>query len=157
MNLAEGLKSAGYLLIGLAILAASIALGGSALFGATWLSMTVEPWLEPTFMWTLAICVLILLPTALFRATRGFSATSLFVASFIFGFIWWIWCFIVTMALWGVIGVVVGLLLAGIGIAPVAFLALLFHGEWRSMGDFVLMLVVTFGSRGLSAWLLTKI
>ena len=156
MSITERLKGAGMGAMGLAIAAAVIVVPVALLFGAAWISAKVFPWLMPVFFWTLAACVLILTPAALLRPTRGFSAMGFFLASYVFGAIMWSWSLLLTLDLWGMFAVVVGLLIAGVGIVPVAFLAALFHADWASMGDLVIMVVATFGSRILGAWLATK-
>ena len=45
------------------------------------------------------------------------------------------------------VGLIIGLLLAGGGVVPVAFLAALFHGKWALLGFVVLGTVLTFGTR----------
>jgi hypothetical protein len=60
----------------------------------------------PVFNWTLLICLLVLLPACLMPSARGFASIGLLLASFIFGFLLWVWAFIVTLQIWGWFGVV---------------------------------------------------
>ncbi len=156
MGIGEKIRSFGMGIGGLAIVAALITIPVVLLFGAAWVSQKIFPWLMPAFLWTFAVCVFVLGPTPLFRSTRGFSAVSLMLASYAFGFVLWVWSFLLVLDLWGMIAVVIGLLLAGIGIVPVAILAALFHADWASLGDLAIMMVTTFGVRILSAWLASK-
>jgi hypothetical protein len=153
MSLSERLKGLGYALTAVVIVGALAAIGFSFFYGAEWLSIKVEPWLTPIFAWTVTTCLVVALPFAFFRRTRSFSGLVFFIASFAFGFVLWIWSFIVTMALWGVVGVVIGVFFMGIGVAAVAFLAALFHGEWRTLGNITILIVATFGARMLGIWL----
>ena len=115
----EKLKGLGVGLAGLSIFAAVIALAVVFLRGATWLSVTVYPWLMSAFFWTLLACLLVLGPIAPFRRTRGFAADGLMIASYVFGFILWVWSFLLTLKLWGMFAVILGLLFFGVGIVPV--------------------------------------
>lgn len=157
MSVGEKLKGIGAGLAGLGIFAAVIALAVIFLRGATWLSETVYPWLMPAFFWTLISCLFVLGPTALFRGTRGFAVAGLLIASYVFGFILWVWSFLLTLKLWGMFAVIVGLILVGVGIVPVALLAVLFHADWPSLVDMAILIVATFGSRMLALWLAEKV
>lgn len=156
MGIREKIKGFGMGVGGLAIAAAVITIPVVFLFGAAWVSQKISPWLMPVFFWTLDACVFVLGPTAFFRSTRGFSAVGLMLASYAFGFVVWVWSFLLVLDLWGMFGVVIGLLLAGIGIVPVAVLAALFHADWASLGDLVIMIAATFGVRILAVWLASK-
>ena len=145
-------KIAGGIAIGAAVLSIPVVL----LFGASWASEKISPWLKPMFGWTLLACLLVLVPTAFFRASRGFSAIGFLCASYIFGFVLWICSFLLVLDLWGMFAVVVGLLMAGIGIVSVAILAALFHADWESLGGLAIMIGATFGVRFLSVWLASK-
>jgi len=155
-GIAEKIKNVRNWLVGVLALAIITALTVVLVFGMTWVSMKVLPWLMPTFFGTLAVCLLLLGPTALFRRTRGFSAIGLMIASHVFGAILWIWSFLLTLSLWGTVAVVIGLLFAGVGIIPMAVLAAIFHAQWSSLGDMAIMLVATFGLRAIAIWLVTK-
>lgn len=157
MGIGEKIKGFGMGVGGLAVVAVVITIPVVLLLGAAWVSQKISPWLMPVFLWTLAACVFILGPTALLRSTRGFSTIGLMVASYAFGFVLWVWSFLLVLELWGIFAVVIGLLLAGIGIVPVAILAALFHAQWESLGDLAIMIVATFGARILAVWLASKV
>jgi hypothetical protein len=57
----------------------------------------------------------------------------------------------------GIGGVIIGLMIAGIGIVPVAMRAVLLHGEWQALIVFVALIVLTFGLRALGFWLAKKV
>jgi MFS family permease len=123
------------------------------IFGMTWVSEIVSPWLVPAFLCTLAISIFILGPLSVIRKTRGFSASGLMVASYVFGGCLWITSLLLTYELWGMLAVFIGLVLLGIGIVPVALLAVLFHGQWSYLLDLVVLIVATFGTRLVAVWL----
>lgn len=156
MSAAEKLKGFGWVLLGLLFIAVSLALAAVFILGAVWVSSKVAPVIVPIFNWTLVVCILVLLPACLIPRARSFASIGLLLASFVFGFLLWIWAFIVTLVMWGWIGVVIGLLIAGIGIIPVAFFALLFHGEWQGLGNLIYMLFFALGARILSFWIAAR-
>jgi hypothetical protein len=99
-----------------------LALPGILIFGLTWVSVILSPWLVPAFFWMLGITIFILGPLALIRITQGFSAVSLMIASYVFGTCLWITLLLLTYELLGTIAVVIGLVVLGIGIVPIALL-----------------------------------
>lgn len=115
--------------------------------GGAWLGEVIYPWLSLIFGIAFWVSMLILLPLAFFRKTRLFSGTSLYVISFIFGAHLWITSFLITYNTWGIIAVIIGILIMGIGVVPIAMLATLFHGEWSTLGQLVLVLILTMSSR----------
>ena len=62
-----------------------------------------------------------------------------------------------TYEAWGMVGVIIGLVIAGVGVVPVAMLAALLHGEWQALIVFVIFIVLTFGLRALGFWLAKKV
>jgi hypothetical protein len=54
---------------------------------------------------------------------------------------------LLTLAIWGVGAVFIGLFLAGVGVVPIAMLATLLKGMWGPLIELVLLTIMTFGSR----------
>jgi hypothetical protein len=75
------------------------------------------------------------------------------IASTVFGAMTWVCGLGVTYEAWGIGGVIVGLVFAGVGIVPVAMLAVLLQGEWQALIVFVIFIVLTFGLRALGSGL----
>lgn len=159
-NMIEKLKNLGMgvggLVIGLIVLALLVALSVTFLFGLTWVSAKVSPWLKPTFLLALAASIFLCGPLALFRRTRGTAAALLMIASYVFGAILWITALLLTYQLWGTLAVIIGLLILGVGIVPIALLATIFSAEWWHLADLVVLLLLTFGIRFLALWLADK-
>ena len=55
------------------------------------------------------------------------------------------------------VGVIIGLMIAGVGIVPVGMLAVLLQGEWQALIAFVILILLTFGLRALGFWLAKKV
>lgn len=152
----EQLKSAGSVLFGIAISAGLLLLAAFLVIGGIKLSELIYPWLEILFAIAFFVSILLFLPLAFFPKTRGFSALGLLIASYVFGATLWVWAFLLTYRLWGLTALLIGLFMAGVGVVPIAMLATLFHGEWSILGQLILLLLFTFGSRGLSLYLAEK-
>ena len=58
-----------------------------------------------------AVCILVLLPLAIFRKTRAGSAVGFQIASYSFGVSLWLYGLLIAYSFWGVYGVVIGLML----------------------------------------------
>jgi hypothetical protein len=144
-------------------------LAGAAAMIVLWIAVAVFiygfAWLTENLMWyilsagqiALAITLLILLPLALFRATRKVACMGLYIASFVFGFVTWVLGFATTYFYWGGIGVVVGIVLGVVGLVPIGILACLFKGDWYATFLLLFGLVLTYGSRAIALYLANKI
>ena len=62
-----------------------------------------------------------------------------------------------TYQIWGGVGVFIGLLLGIVGIVPLGIIAALSHTEWVIVAELIYGLVLTYGARAITLWLLTKI
>ncbi len=155
MSIADRMKNAGAGFLGLAAILGFMAIGIGLLVGAAEISVWILEWTAPAFLITLLVS-LCLLAVSLIPPFRGFSAIGMTYASLVFGVVLWIWGMSYTYMAWGLLGVVVGLVLLGVGVVPVAMVAALIEGDWKTLGLFVVAVVITFGSRGLAFWLAKK-
>lgn len=143
----DALKGIGSIVLGLAVLAAIVALFVVFIRGATW---AIEHLLSPLIAvgWVaLAIDVVILLPLSMFRPLRGFTGSVIFISSYVFGLITWMFGFVFTYALWGLGAVIFGLLFLGGGVVPLALLATMFKGHWEAFFTVLVLLIITFVAR----------
>jgi len=157
MNFGETLKNVGIALGGLLVMAALFCLGMIFIVGATAVSEWVAPWFPVVFWTSLLVAFFILGPLSLIPPTRFIAAIGFVIASFVFGAMMWCCGLGVTYEAWGMGGVIIGLVIAGVGIVPVGMLAVLLHGEWQALIVFVILIVLTFGLRGLGFWLAKKV
>lgn len=156
MSIAARVKVVGSVILGLAVILGMLAIGIGLLSGAATFSIWVLKWTFPAFAITLLISLVLLAPLSIIPPTRGFSAVGFMIASLAFGVILWLWGMAYTYSVWGLFGVIVGLVLLGVGVVPVAMFAALVHGDWGNLGMFVVTAVVTIGFRGLANWLAGK-
>jgi hypothetical protein len=143
-HLLEGL---GALLMAVAFLLISVVLGAVFLYGATWVSAKVLPGFSILTAVAFGIVVFVLLPLAIPKRTRGFASVALFVASYVFGATLWMESLLLTLAIWGAGAVFVGLFMAGVGVVPIAMIALIAKGLWAPLVEVVLLVIMTFASR----------
>ena len=147
MNAKEVLAGLGSLLIMGAMLLIAVAIGAVFIFGSAWASSKLLPWFS-IFTWiAFGLVVFIVLPLAIPRPTRGFASIALFISSYVFGATLWMEGLLLTLFLWGVGAVFIGLFIAGVGVVPIAMLATLLKGMWGPLIELVLLTIMTFGSR----------
>jgi hypothetical protein len=142
----QALKGAGIILVGVVGAAAFIFLTVAYTAGLLWVSKNVLVYLDIAALIAFAVCILVLLPLALFRGTRKLSVYGLLISSAIFGVSTWVLGFLVTYQHWGASGLIIGLLLGGVGVVPIGILASAFNAAWPQVGDLVLGVVLTFAS-----------
>ena len=157
MNVGETLKNVGIALGGLLVMAALFCLAMIFIVGATAVSFWVREWISVVFWSNLLIAFFILGPLSLIPPARFIAAIGFVIASFVFGAMMWCCGLGVTYEAWGMAGVIIGLVIAGIGIVPVGMLAVLLQGEWQALIVFVIFIVLTFGLRALGFWLAKKV
>jgi hypothetical protein len=115
------------------------------------------PWLTIASELTLAVSVLLLLPLSFFRGTRHFACFALLIASWVLAAVVWLWSLILTYSIWGWLGVIIGIFLAGVGVVPVALVATLIKGFWSLFWELSFMVAFIFGMRAYSVYLAAKI
>ena len=152
----ERIKGAGGFAFAIAALGGVVLLFALFIEGGVWLGEKIHPWLVTATGVALGIVTLVFLPLLPFRKTRAFAGVGLNFASVMFGFTLWVWGLLLTYRLWGAIGVVIGLVILGVGVIPIAMLATLFKGMWLTLGELVLLTVLAFGSRFVAVWATTK-
>lgn len=157
MNVGETLKTGAFGLGFLLVVAAAFVLPMIFIVGATAVSFWIKEWLPYVFWINLLIAFFILGPLSLIPPARFIAASGFLIASIVFGVMIWVCGLGVTYEAWGLGGVIIGLVFAGVGIVPVAMLAALLQGEWQALIVFVILLGLTFGLRALGLWLAKKV
>jgi len=153
MSVKSTLSSIGTSALGIVILLALLGFVAIFLVGAEWVGAKILPWLVLLCILAIAFNIVILGPLALIPPTRPWAGIGFFVSSYIFGLTGWFMGFLLTLELWGVFAVVIGLFFLGIGVVPIAMLATLINGMWTELGLLVLAVVLTFGLRILGGFL----
>lgn len=134
----EALKGIGSIVLGIAFFCGLILIAVLMIEGAKSVSEFMLPYLSLAIAYVLPICALILLPLAFIPKTRVIAAFGFFAASFLFGAATWMYGLIVTYTIWGVVGVLAGLAIAGVGVVPVGIVAAALYELWPVAGELLL-------------------
>lgn len=147
MPITDKLKSIGGTALGLLIFVAVIVFIGVLIGGASAVSEWLLPWFVRASGLAFTVLVVVLLPLSAFRRTRTFAAVAILYVSYLFGVTVWMIGLLTTLDIWGMMGVIIGLCFAGVGVVPIAMLATLLHGQWLLLAELVVLTLLTFGSR----------
>lgn len=152
----EALKAFGSMALGLAFFAGLLFLGVLYFQGIAWVSVHIVQYMLNIFWLVILGCVVVLL-LAPFRATRIIPAFGLLAASVYFGATAWVLGFLTTYDHWGLVGVIIGMVIAGVGVVPLGMIASAIHSEWSAVLILGIGLVLTYGARMCAFWLASKV
>ena len=93
-----------------------------------------------TFIFLLLIC----LPLSFINKLKKTLSYVFTISAFIFWLNAWVWSFLLCLSIWGALSVVIGFIILGIGIVPIAILACMFDGQWGVILQ--LIILISFGS-----------
>lgn len=116
----------------------------------------IARWLGLACLIAFSLCVTILPIFAIFRASRGAAGYGYVVASFIFGASLWLVCAGEVYQAWGTVALAIGILIIGVGVLPMAFVALALAGQWWLAAELVAIGALTIGSRMVGMWLVDR-
>jgi hypothetical protein len=153
----EKIKSIGATILGFGLMIGIFFLIAFLLNGVVVISEKVLPFLMNLTGILTAILVIVLTPLAFFKKTREWSATGIYFFSYVFGLTLWFYSALISYVLWGFLALIVGLVILGIGVFPIALLASIFNGEWSILGNIVYLAVLTYGCRVLAMFIASKI
>jgi hypothetical protein len=140
---------------GLLISLVAILVVGLVLIGGAKLAVWVQPWVEGLAALTLGILIPLCLLLLIFRKTRGYGGIGIYFASYAIGLALWIFCFLYAFEV-SLFWTIIGILMAGLGIVPVAAIMTLIRGDWSNFGSILGAVVVVFVLRGFGAWIVEK-
>lgn len=153
----EKVKEAGWFVLGLGMMIVAVVIIAIFLNGTIYIGEKILPFLQDVLVWASVLFFLVLLPFSFIRKTYKFVGTATFYFSYLSGFTLWFYSALVTYYFWGFFGLIVGLFLVGIGVLPIAIIASLFNGEWTILWNLFYLAALTYGSRILSIYTLSKI
>ena len=101
------------------------------------------------FAWlAFGIAIFVLLPMAAFPRTSSQAGLGLYITSWLFGITTWLLGAGITFAVYGWVGLVIGLFLFGIGVVPLAIFAAFFLIKNTSLGvSLIVMFIIVFAAR----------
>jgi MFS family permease len=83
----------------------------------------------------------------LIRRCRGACGSILFCASYVIGLDVYVWSLVLVFHIWGLVMMIIGLLIAGFGVVPMAILATAIHGDWIPLGYLLINIAILFVCR----------
>lgn len=98
-------------------------------FGVT-VSIKILPFLIKLSKILSAVLFFILFPLFIFKRIRPFSLATMIISSYIFGITLWVVSAVLAYSIWGIWALVIGFMILGIGVFPVALLATIFTANW---------------------------
>ncbi|OYX65546.1 MAG: hypothetical protein B7Y88_07800 [Sphingomonadales bacterium 32-64-17] len=122
------------------------------LFGLAEFSVWALNWIPDVFWIAMVMCIA-LIPLAVIPATRAIAGAAYGIAAFVFIAGLWLYSLAFTYTEWGMIGVVLGVIVAGIGVVFTAILAALFSASWSVLGNLAILIALGLGTRFIAAWL----
>ena len=150
------LQTMGGFLLGITILIASVFVLVFLINGGIRVAVWILPIINTVGMIAIGFNVIILLPIAAFKKTRGYAGIGFYISSYIFGIDVWLYSFLIAYSTWGAVGIIIGLALAGVGVVPIAALAALINSGWSVLFEIVIGVVLVFGTRYLGVHLMSK-
>jgi hypothetical protein len=117
-----------------------------------WLQQSALPWLEGASGWFFVLCI-VQLPLLLFRRTRRWVGETFYGVSYLFGFTFWVICLVVTFQTLGMVWMIIGTMIAGFGVVPLAFIGAAVHGQWSWMLPLFLFLIGVYSLRAIGVWI----
>lgn len=142
----QALKSIGGVVLGI-IIFIGIIVGAILLFTlGVQASVVIAPYVYAIAGILFFINIATLL-TAVIPNARGVAGWILFISSYIYGLATWIYGLFVTLSLWGVLAIIIGLFLGGVGVVPIGMLAAIFNGRWDIFFTLLVLIFLTYGTR----------
>jgi hypothetical protein len=112
------------------------------------LAVSAYLFLLPVAWLVFGVGIVVLGPLALFRGTRPFAGLGFFLGSFVIGLTTWLLGSAVTLGTYGLGVAVIGWLVLGVGVVPIAIFASFFTLGYPAMGwSLIVMSIVTFAFR----------
>ena len=99
------------------------------------------------------ICAVLVSPLAALKRARGSVAVFMMAFSAVLAVTTWLRAFGVTLVLWGWWAVIVGVVLLGVGVVPVALGAAAFEGQWTVFWEMIVTMAFVIGTRTFAAYL----
>ena len=143
----NSLNSIGCFIVSAAAVVGCFLVFGLFISGGAWFADKILPALfifaVGVFIFNIAVCI----PMAFFRRTKEFSGKAFFLSSYFYGALLWLGCLVITFKLWGWFGIVIGLILLGIGLVPIAIIATIIAGLWGIVLHIAALIVIVWVTR----------
>lgn len=123
---------------------------------ASW-TFAAYDWILPLAQVGFLVACLVLVPMAFVPRLRSTAGSGLFLLSFLFGATTWLLGAGLTFAVWGWVGLILGLLFLGLGVVPLGALGAFFKTDVPEAGLWLIgMAAVTLGARIVGGLLMER-
>ena len=112
--------------------------------------------LNPISQFAFALLIVVFLPLAIFKRTRGISGVVFFYYSYLFGAIVWFVGLATTLIHWGGWGLFIGLFLLGVGVVPLGIIGEFLYSSSSQGFYFLFLLVLVFVFRYIGVTLMVS-
>ena len=120
--------------------------------GHQWFHKTILPLHAAIFSALLKVTIMVLIPFMVIRPTRPYASLALYQLTYVFGGIAWFNAAYYCLNFIGTLWFIVGLFIAGVGVAPVAVIGSVIKGHWWFIGPIAIQLSAAIGCRVLYAY-----
>ncbi len=100
--------------------------------------------------------IIVLLPLSFINRIKLGVGYAILIISYYFGVLLWMLSLLVTYNIWGIVALIIGLLIMGIGILPIAIIASIFNGEWIILASLLGNTLLVFGIRYWGSHIINK-
>lgn len=111
--------------------------------------------LRPAAIIALVLTFFVFFPMAAIRPTRVLAGRLINGASKVFGLVTWLYCAGFTLFYFGWTALVIGVLVVGVGVVPIAIFGAIWNGEWSWALFLVVALVGIYGLRFFGIYIKT--
>lgn len=123
--------------------------------GGIWFGEIVLPLHGLFFFAGLVLTFLVLIPLMVIKTTRPYSGLGLYHLTYLFGGIAWFYSAYYCLYFIGIAWLIIGFLLAGVGVVPVAVIGSVIQGQWGVFGLLAVQLIAAVGCRALAGYAVT--
>ena len=120
-----------------------------------WVQESLFLWLRAAGAICIALWVVVLLPMFLLKKRREWVGVGLIYSSYLLGFTWWVFSFIVTYRTLGAAWLLIGVF-TGLGVIPLAVVGILVRGLWTAVPDLIFAVAITFLPKALGFWIMKR-
>ena len=151
----EKLKGLGWWVVGFSFLVLTFLVVAFFLDGISWLMENYYDLIGIINGWVFGL-IIVLIVLSIFPKIRTYTGSGITLATLIWGAIFWLFSLFITYQLWGLLGVIIGIMFFGLGVFATAFLALIFDGQTSVAFFMLLNLIIIYGIRMLGVWIISK-
>ena len=114
------------------------------------------PFISTLAVFVFVVDLIIVTPLSLFKKPKAKCGVVLIYSSYVLGLQLWLSGLLLTLKLWGIWAAIIGILIFGVGVVPIALLATAFKGMWSEFFQLILSILIVFGVRSFGFFVISK-